>query len=249
MTDDLVLALRASDPDRHAMAMLAPPSARARLVTLYALNLELARAPLGARDPVLAQMRVQWWIDHLSAMDRAPPPAHVLLQVLHAAWGEEAAELAALAQGRVRDAERQPFETAEALRRYVDATAGVLMRLAARAVEMPDDAHAIVAAQATGAGLSAWLAAEPALTALNLGLQDPSGRADLAQTGLAAFRSAAQGRRAVPRRLGVVLYPGPAAGQRLQQVARGQAPAAPSDFVRRLGIARLAIAGRWWVGR
>mgnify|MGYP002651442896 CR=1 FL=1 len=56
---------------------------------------------------------------------------------------------------------------------------------AARAVDMPAGAASAVAAQARGAGLAAWLSAEPQLAELGSGLADPSLRPDLARLGLA----------------------------------------------------------------
>lgn len=241
--------LRRDDPDRHAMAMLAPARARARLVTLYALNLELARTPLGARDPLLAQMRVQWWIDHLADMARAEPPPHELLTPLFAAWGRDAAALSTLAEGRLRDAERAPFDSADAICGYIDGTAGELMAAAARAVDMPAGAASAVAAQARGAGLAAWLSAESQLAELGSGLADPSLRPGLARLGLAALARARGARRSVPRGLGCVLFAGARADVRLRAIATGNTAPPPSDFARRAALARLALTGRWWVGR
>lgn len=250
MIDALAETLRRDDPDRHAMAMLAPAQARARLVTLYALNLELARTPLGARDPVLAEMRVQWWVERLAALAGAPPPPHQLLTPLYGAWGGDAAALARLAEGRLRDAERRPFEVLDELCAYVDGTAGTLMSAAAQAVGMPSGADKVVAAQARGAGIAAWLAAEPQLAELGMGLSQPSLRPELARRGLAAFSEARAGRRAVPRTAGVVMFPGAGAGKRLRALAAGAAlPAMPSDFSRRAALLRLALTGRWWVRR
>ncbi|KAB2881303.1 MAG: phytoene synthase, partial [Albidovulum sp.] len=53
------------DPERFAATMAAAPEARLRLWPLYAVNLEIARAPWAAREPMLAEMRLQWWIDTL----------------------------------------------------------------------------------------------------------------------------------------------------------------------------------------
>lgn len=242
-------ALRRDDPDRHAIALLAPRVARARLLTLYALNLELARTPLGARDPVLAQMRVQWWVERLGDTASHPPPPHELLTPLHAAWGPDAAALVPLAEGRMRDAERRPFEDADELCAYVDGTAGALMAAAGRAVGMPCSASGAVAAQARGAGLAAWLSAEPQLSDLGMGLARPSLRDEVARRGIAAFAQARAGRAAVPRPLGVVLFPGAGAGLLLRTLAAGGAlPAPPSEFARRAALLRLALTGRWWVG-
>ncbi|MBV0890365.1 squalene/phytoene synthase family protein [Paracoccus sp. Z118] len=247
MTEALASQLRQDDPDRHAMALLAPPKARARLVTLYALNLELARTPLAARDPMIAEIRVQWWIDRLSALADAPPPPHEMLTPLHDAWGADAARLSALAEGRLRDAEHRPFEDAAELRSYIDATAGTLMAAAARAVGMPEPAGPVIAAQARGAGLAAWLGAEPTLSAMNLGLRDPGSARALAVEGIEALATARQGRHLVPRYGAAALYPGTGAEARLRALAAGEAlPPPPSDFARRAALMRLALTGRWW---
>ncbi len=42
------------DPDRFAATMAAPPAARARLWPLYAVNLEIARAPWASSEPATA---------------------------------------------------------------------------------------------------------------------------------------------------------------------------------------------------
>lgn len=54
------------DPDRFAAIMAAPPAARARLFPLYAFNLEVARAPWVTKEPMIAEMRLQWWRDVLA---------------------------------------------------------------------------------------------------------------------------------------------------------------------------------------
>ena len=53
------------DPDRFAAAMAAPVAARKVLFPLYAFNLEVARAPWVTEEPMIAEMRLQWWRDAL----------------------------------------------------------------------------------------------------------------------------------------------------------------------------------------
>jgi phytoene/squalene synthetase len=66
-----------SDPDRFRVAMAAPPAAREVLFPLYAFNLEVARAPWRTREPMLAEMRLQWWGDVVeSCAAGQTPPAH-----------------------------------------------------------------------------------------------------------------------------------------------------------------------------
>ena len=53
------------DPERWRTAMTAPPR-RAGLMALYAFNLEIARAPWVASEPMLAEIRLRWWRDALA---------------------------------------------------------------------------------------------------------------------------------------------------------------------------------------
>lgn len=246
-TQRLAERLRQDDPDRFAMAMLAPPDKRARLVTLYALNAELARTALSAREPLIAEMRVQWWSDRLAAMADAPPPPHELLSPLWSAWGPRAAAFASLAEARRHDAAREPFETPEDVIAYADATGGFLMTHAAQVLGAPD--VPALHAQGRGAALTAWLRAHPALQPLNLGLAaaGPVQLAALARTAAQAFHEAAEARRALPRTAAPALFPGPAPMQALQALMAGQPSAPPSDFTRRAALARVALTGRWWI--
>lgn len=239
--------LRRDDPERFALIMLAPPDTRARLVTLYALNAELARTALAARDPLIAEMRVQWWVERLEALPSGPPPPHELLSPLWSAWGGAAGAFAALAEARRHDAAREPFPDIAAVVAYADATRGALMVHAARTLgadEMP-----ALRAQGRGAALVAWLRAQPALQPLGLGLARPDAQAlaSLARIALRAFRDATDGRRTLPRAAAPALFPGPAPRRFLNALAAGQRPPEPSDFTSRAALARFSLTGRWWV--
>lgn len=243
----LAQRLRKDDPDRWAMAMLAVPAARPRLLTLYALNGELARTALSARDPLLAGMRVQWWVDRLAALRDAPPPPHELLSPLWSAWGAEAAVFAPLAEARLHDADREPFATPDAVVAYADATGAALMVQAAQALGA--EAVPALRAQGRGAALVAWLRARPALQELGLGLARPKRETvqALAETAAEALASAASLRRSVPRKAAPALFPGPAIRPALRAATAGADPATSSEFTRRAALARLALTGRWWL--
>lgn len=252
--DHCAEALRDHDPDRFGICLLAPPAARARLLTLYALNLELARAPLAANEPMLAEMRLQWWVDELRAIGTGRVSSHELLAPLAEAWGPRAAAFATLAEGRRRDADREPHADAAAVIDYVGATAVPLTLFAAEALDMPLDAAGAVAAQAEGVGLTNWLAAVPALQSVGLGLTsaDPAPLAAIAQAAQDALRRAAKRRRMVPRRIAPVLKPRTGTLDLLSRVAKGGGMAAinasnASEFRRRLGFGLFALHGRWWL--
>jgi phytoene synthase len=65
-------------------ALFAPPDRREALLALYAFNAEVARIRETVTEPVLGQMRIQWWRDTLSgfASAEAAPSAHPTAQAL-----------------------------------------------------------------------------------------------------------------------------------------------------------------------
>lgn len=248
-------ALRLQDPDRFGAVLAAAPEARPALVTLYALNLEIARAPFQSAEPMLAEMRLQWWIDRLAEMGRGtPPPLHDVLTPLWEIWGSTgAAEMVPLAEARRRDCAREPFADQQGVVSYVDATTGALMWLAARRLGSPASAHGVVADHALGAGLTAWLRALPQLQPLGLGLTTKNNEDVQALVRIAQelLRCAARAHRALPKSAAAALYPGPRVTRFLSEVQRGNIDCFTetpeiTPFQRRASLARLAVTGRWW---
>lgn len=250
--EDCVGALRDHDPDRFGICLLADPVARPKLLTLYALNLELARAPLASNEPLVAEMRLQWWVERLEDIGAGKPQSHELLAPLAQAWGSRAAAFAVLAEPRRRDCAREPFDGPDAVIDHIRATAVPLAEFAAEALDAPKAATPAIAAQAMGAGLTSWLAALPALQGLGLGLWDPSpamltGLADMART---SFERARFERRAVPRRVAPALFSGTDIAAVLKTAPQGLEALAqlgvPSEFRRRFAQVRFALTHRWW---
>ncbi|WP_323717399.1 squalene/phytoene synthase family protein [Paracoccus aminovorans] len=285
-------SLRAHDPDRFGICLLVPQAARPKLLTLYALNLELARAPLASNEPLIAEMRLQWWIERLEAIGSGDLSAHELLVPLAEAWGARAVDFAVLAEARRRDAAREPHDGPAAVAAYVRDTAVPLALFAAEALDGPkaatlacaaqaeaggglEDVGAggfappdprgifghrrsrepvaqVIAAQAEGAGLAAWLAALPVLQGLGLGLWDPSASAlaEIAAHARGKLAEARAQRHHIPRRLAPVLFSGVGARAALEAAPRGieaLAGAQPSEFRKRLALTRFAVSHRWWI--
>ncbi|MGP3696386.1 squalene/phytoene synthase family protein [Rhodobacter sp. NSM] len=186
------------DPDRHAAAMAAPPAARARLLPLYAFNLEVARAPWVTREPMIAEMRLQFWRDVIeeaaSGKSRAHEVAAPLAEVIRAA-DLPVPLLDAIVEARRHDILGEPFEDEAALADYLDATAGGLYWASALALGADRALEPAVRAVGRAAGLASWFQAVPELEAR--GHQPlPDGRAEtvarLARGGLARL---SEGRR------------------------------------------------------
>jgi phytoene/squalene synthetase len=155
--------------------MAAPPAPREVLFPLYAFNLEVARAPWATKEPMLAEMRLQWWRDVLeTAQGTAPIPAHEVAAPLGALIRQgrlDPAPLDALIEARRRDIDAEPFEAAD-LRPYLEGTAGNLLWAGAQALGEPETSRQAAMQAGFAAGLAAWLQALPELTARNRGLQD-----------------------------------------------------------------------------
>lgn len=179
------------DPDRFLSAMTAAPEDRGALMTLYAFNLEVARAPWVTKEEMIAEMRLQWWADAIDEIfeDKKPRGHEVvtpLAQVIRER-GLERSAFDALIQARRFDIFREPHADQAALDGYIDATAGGLMWLAAQALGAEAPQERGVRGIGFAAGLAALLAAVPALIAAGkrpLPDAGPDAVAALAQMGL-----------------------------------------------------------------
>ena len=95
MRDSSVLA-EGLRPDARLALAYAPAHARAAVLGLLALDQRLGESIRGAREPVLAQLRLAWWRERLQTpQESEPEPLLAALQP----WGEHRAALAVLADG------------------------------------------------------------------------------------------------------------------------------------------------------
>ncbi|MDP1736370.1 MAG: squalene/phytoene synthase family protein [Caulobacter sp.] len=182
MDEDLDALVRRVDPDRWLSSrFVADPAARADLVTLYALDHELARIPSVVTNPLMGEIRLAWWREGLEeiAGGRPPRPHAVLQAVANSALPPTA--LAALAEARLGDLDGA--KAGEAALAHADATEGLLMALAAR--RLSSNATADHVKQAARAVALAKTDGPAALTALR------AARAELAGLPIAAFPAVA----------------------------------------------------------
>ncbi|HRK42271.1 MAG TPA: squalene/phytoene synthase family protein, partial [Gemmobacter sp.] len=137
---------------------------RPALAVLYAFNAELARAPWASKEPMIAEMRLQWWRDTVEAEASSPGPAHEVASPLGKLIRTKALPLDLLdgmAQARLWDIYRDAHEDEAALWAYLQATGGALMALSVQATGGGDRAAAL--ALGTAQALANYLRAVPAL--------------------------------------------------------------------------------------
>ena len=254
MTDDDLAAcadlVRRADPERFMAAMAAPVAARRMLFPLYAFNAEVARAPWVTQEPMIAQMRLQWWRDALEEIRAGGPVRrHMVATPLADVLDAEAAGLLDdLILARHKDLETRPFEDEAALDAYLTQTAGHLMWVAARALGAAARAPVLAAGHAHGLGK--WLRAVPLLEQAGR-MPLPDGRPET----VAALAARGRARLAEARALGLPPEARPAllpawqteAILRRAQAAPGRVAAGrlePAPLRSRLSLMLCAATGR-----
>ncbi|MHA6344157.1 squalene/phytoene synthase family protein [Roseivivax sp. CAU 1761] len=151
------------DPDRFRAVMAAPVPARRVLFPLYACNLEVARAPYVTQEPLIAEMRLQWWADALAeiAGGGVVRRHEVVTPLAHVLDAEGARILAAGVEARRQEAQGVRFEDAATLDAFLAATGGALHWAASRALGSRQEARA--RAVGTAVARASWLRAVPEL--------------------------------------------------------------------------------------
>lgn len=76
-----------------------PRDTRGALAALFSLDERLAQALAHAREPLMAQVRLAWWRERLTAPVAEFPAGEPLLTAIAAEWGDRASDLVALVDG------------------------------------------------------------------------------------------------------------------------------------------------------
>ncbi len=153
------------DPLRFRSVMAAPVSARKLLFPLYAMNVEVSRAPWVTQEPMIAEMRLQWWRDALEEIATGAAVRHheVTTPLAAVIIPEHAVLLDELIAARRWDIYKEPFEDADHFDQHINRTAGHLMWVAAASLGQAEETTVRDAAYAMG--VANWLRAIPELEA------------------------------------------------------------------------------------
>ena len=143
LSGDIVARLVEVDPDRVRAAQLAAPGDRNALMVLYAFHAELAKVPELVSEPLIGQIRYQWWRDALEeAFAGKPVRKHEVATPLAEMLRErEVARfwMDKVIDGRERDLDPRPIGSIEAATAYAKTTSGALMQAAVAVLgEEPD---------------------------------------------------------------------------------------------------------------
>lgn len=256
---------RQGDPARFEAAMFAAADRREDLFALIALNVELSRIPETVSEPMLGEIRLQWWDDAIEALfDGGPVAGHEVITAL-----EQPIRDGRLPKDRLLDlidARRmalgdEPLDKFEPLDRLISRTGGALAALQVAALGGDQAAQKTAADAGWAEGAGRLIAALPAM--LGQGQIDTevieTGKAPkalavlvktLATTGAERLQTARGAASTIPRNCRPPLLSIRPQDRRLQAVLKPGAnifldDGAVSPFRERMSLFRRAITGRF----
>ena len=110
------------------------------MLALYAFNLEIAKTRESVSEPMLGQIRLQWWREALDGIYEGGPREHAVVLALSEAVREcrlSRGLLDEMIDGRERDLEDAPPLSVEDVVSYASATSGALNSLAGEVLGTP----------------------------------------------------------------------------------------------------------------
>jgi len=147
--------VRRHDHDRYLTALFLPPPRRAAALALYAFNLEIARTREIVSEPLLGQIRLQWWRETIEGLYAGNPREHPVVDALGAAiriHGLPRERLDGLIDAREADLDDGPPPDFETLEAYAVETSGELSALVMQTLDRSGEVS-IAAARQVG---TAW---------------------------------------------------------------------------------------------
>jgi phytoene/squalene synthetase len=242
-----------ADPDRFMAVMAAPVAVRPKLFPIFALNAEVARAPWVTQEPMIAEMRLQWWRDALQEIaESGTVRRHEVVTPLSRVLSPHlAAQLDEYVAVRRWDIYRDPFEDQAHFDTYLDQSAGSLMVASAQVLGPADEG--VLRDFGYAVGVANWLRAIPELEARGrIPLLDgtPDGVRALAQAGLDRLQRARTNAASVSAQARPALYSGWQAEWVLRRAIAKPDRVAAGDLAqgeirRRLSLMWTAARGRW----
>lgn len=136
--DAILAAARAHERDRYLTALLAPKSVRQDLINLAAFQGEVARIPLFVTEPMIGEIRLQWWRDTIANAEAGVlsgnPVADAFTRTMRL-HKLPAGLIAGLIDAQVLALYPDPPQDALALQQHLTKSEGAAFELAARIIK------------------------------------------------------------------------------------------------------------------
>ena len=245
--------VKAGDHDRWLSARSAPPEGRRALMAIYATNLMIARAPWASPEPLVAQIRLQWWADEIDKIYKGEVvTSHEILPALREVIFDHNLPVGlfqSMIEARHFDIGAAPHIGRAEFDTYIHSTAGATMALAARALGAQDAHLQIVRQFAYGAGVASLLRAVQELEARGR-VPLPQNRSEIVVDAQKSIAAAKARRHGLPAALTPALLAGWRAYSTLayarkspDMISAGALEESP--FRKRTSLLWRQLSGRW----
>ncbi len=125
---------REDDPERYYVSLFAPAGKQPHLWALFAFNHEVAKTRESVSEPMIGEIRLQWWREALEGIAAGTPREHLVVKGLNAipVFSEIRPLLDTIVDGRAQDLEMEAEAGIATLEDYADKVGGALHEAAAR---------------------------------------------------------------------------------------------------------------------
>jgi 15-cis-phytoene synthase len=130
---DVIAMARTGEPERYLAATVSPAPARAALIALAAFAADLRRIPNVVKEPMMGEVRLQWWRDAIAAFDKTETTGHPIADALAAAvraYALPPLSLVAMTEARAFDLYDDPMPDDAAFAGYLAKTEAIPFALA-----------------------------------------------------------------------------------------------------------------------
>jgi phytoene/squalene synthetase len=134
--------VKAYDYDRFLVTLFAPAKAREDLFALYAFNHEVAKIRETVSEPMLGEIRLQWWREAIEGIYAGTPRNHEVVLPLEQAVKNTniaASSFMKIIDARTADIYDENPKTLADFENYLGATSGNLTRIAAEMLGEQDE--------------------------------------------------------------------------------------------------------------
>ncbi|MCR9134789.1 MAG: phytoene/squalene synthase family protein [Alphaproteobacteria bacterium] len=151
--DTCLALLREGDRDRYLCALLTPGRHRGAITALYAFNLEIARIRDVVTEPMMGEVRLQWWNDLIENPSETAPAGHPVAESLVKAIDDHdlpRQTFLNMIAARQFDLYDDPMPDRNTLEGYAGETASALIHLCTRVLDTSGKAASADAAGHAG---------------------------------------------------------------------------------------------------
>ena len=156
--------VRREEYDRYLTVLYANSRDQPTLFALYAFHVEIAKIRDVVSDPILGEMRLQWWRESVEGLFEGAPRQHGVVLALRGPIERGAIErraLDALIDARAPDLYDEQPSSLEDLEDYLRATSGAIQKLAAKTLGGSDSSQQAAEAVGLAWGLTGIMRALP----------------------------------------------------------------------------------------